>query len=535
VIRLAVTLVAAAALAGLASAATVTGTPLSDRLVGTKRADVMDGRGGNDRLLGLAGADLLQGGAGRDRVDAGAGDDRIPAHADGKRDVISCGRGRDVVTAERIDSISRDCEIVSRQISVDGTTDPIGQHATEVEPDTFAFASTVVSVFQVGRVSEGGAVAIGFATSKDAGATWKSGLLPGLTDSSPQAGVDERASDPTIAYDAQHGVWMAVTLGISPATNAFHLYASRSADGLSWSAPVAAVTAPAGQLDKEWVACDNGAASPFRGRCYVSYLHVPSGELMTTFTNDGGATWSTPVATATPTGQGVELNGVQPLALPNGTLVVIYTAFVDPRAGQSRIEAVRSTDGGLTFGAPVTAARFGTVGIEALRTFSLASAEMDGSGRMYVAWEGCRGTGSCTSKRILFTSSADGVSWTSVATVSSGAPSVSNFLPGLGATGQGRLALVYHSVRTDCAEEPNCPGIDVFERLSTNGGRTWTRPQRLTADSMKLDWIARTRLGLMLADYVSISFARGRPVSVFVIAAPRVGAAFRQAAFARVG
>jgi hypothetical protein len=533
VIRLAATLIAAAVLAGLASAATVTGTPLADRLVGTKRADVIDGRAGNDTLLGLAGPDLLDGNAGRDRIEGGAGNDTVPSHADGQRDVIRCGTGRDIVTAERVDSVQRDCEVVSRQISADTTTDSIGQHGTEVEPDTFAFGSTVVSAFQVGRVPEGGAVAIGFATSKDAGATWKSGLLPGVTDSSPQPGVDERASDPSVAYDAKHGTWITVTLGISP--NAFHLYASRSPDGVAWSAPVAAVTTPQGQLDKEWIACDNGAASPFRGRCYLSYLHVPSGEIRTTFTDDGGATWSAPVASAAQPAAGIDLNGAQPLALPNGTFVVIYTAFVDPRAGQSRIEAVHSTDGGVTFSAPVTAARFGSAAIDGLRTFSLASAEMDTSGRIYVAWEGCRGTGSCTAKRILFTSSADAISWTPVAAVTSGPATVSNFVPGLGATGQGRLALIYHAVQTDCFDDPSCPGIDVYERRSTNGGRTWTKPQRLTAEPMDLDSLARTRSGLMLADYLSVSFARGRPVFVFMIAAPRVRSAFRQSAFAHVG
>src|SRR3954454_9546320 len=35
-------------------------------------------------------------------------------------------------------------------------------HQTEVEPDTFANGSTIVSAFQVGRIYDGGACAIGF-------------------------------------------------------------------------------------------------------------------------------------------------------------------------------------------------------------------------------------------------------------------------------------------------------------------------------------------------------------------------------------
>src|SRR3954462_6115445 len=39
------------------------------------------------------------------------------------------------------------------QVSTDPYTDAQAQHHTEVEPDTFAFGSTIVSAFQVGRRS----------------------------------------------------------------------------------------------------------------------------------------------------------------------------------------------------------------------------------------------------------------------------------------------------------------------------------------------------------------------------------------------
>src|SRR5689334_21141126 len=54
-------------------------------------------------------------------------------------------------------------------------------HHTEVEPDTFSNGSTIVATFQVGRIYDGGACAIGFATSTNNGTTWTSGLLPGIT------------------------------------------------------------------------------------------------------------------------------------------------------------------------------------------------------------------------------------------------------------------------------------------------------------------------------------------------------------------
>ena len=534
-LRLSVAVAAAALLAGLASAATVTGTPRADVLRGTARADVLDGRGGSDTLLGLTGADVIVGGPGRDTIAGGKGDDRVPAHGDGTRDRIGCGTGRDIVTADTSDVVQRDCEVVSRQISSDRTTDPIGQHATQAEPDTFAFGSTIVSVFQSGRAFGGGAVAIGFSTSRDAGATWRTGLLPGVSDSSPQPGPSERASDPVVAYDALHGTWLTAALGISERTNSYYLYVNRSQNGVTWSTPVAAVTGSTGDLDKEWIACDNGTASPFRGHCYLSYFHVPSGELRTTTSTDGGVTWSTPVASTPVPPRGAEFNGAQPVALPDGTLVIVYTAFAEANSGfENEIAATRSRDGGATFSAPARVSLFSTASIPAMRTFALVSAEVDAAGRAYVVWEGCAGGGTCSASRIVMSTSVDGVSWTPAQAVTTGSQAVDHFLPGIGANpaANGRLALVFHSIPDDCANVAGCPGIDVFQTRSADGGRTWSKQQRLTAESIELDSIARTRLGLMLADYVSTSFVRGRPVSVFMLASPRISGRFRQATFA---
>ena len=71
------------------------------------------------------------------------------------------------------------------RVSSDPFTNSTSQHATEVEPDTFAHGSTVVSAFQVGRFFNGGSTDIGFARSGDGGATWGApGFLPGMVVSS---------------------------------------------------------------------------------------------------------------------------------------------------------------------------------------------------------------------------------------------------------------------------------------------------------------------------------------------------------------
>src|SRR6059058_3638409 len=78
-------------------------------------------------------------------------------------------------------------------------------HHTEVEPDTFSNGSTIVATFQVGRVFDGGACDIGFATSTNNGGSWGTpGLLPDTTVFATPAGPYSRISDPSVAFDASH-------------------------------------------------------------------------------------------------------------------------------------------------------------------------------------------------------------------------------------------------------------------------------------------------------------------------------------------
>src|SRR5438094_10345738 len=127
-------------------------------------------------------------------------------------------------------------------------------HHTEVEPDTFANGSTIVSAFQVGRIYDGGACAIGFATSTNNGASWTSGLLPGITKYSA-GGPNDRATDASVAYDARHNVWLISSLTLLEAggVHGNSVVTSRSTDGgLTWSNPF--TTATGSDLDKNWIA-----------------------------------------------------------------------------------------------------------------------------------------------------------------------------------------------------------------------------------------------------------------------------------------
>jgi len=124
------------------------------------------------------------------------------------------------------------------QVSSDPYTIGPGQHATEVEPHMIANGTTLVAAFQTGRISQGGGTDIGWATSTDAGKTWTQGFLPGLT-KGEGSGPYDAASDPVVAYDASHQVWMIASLPLSATIATPAVAVNRSTDGgLTWQSPV---------------------------------------------------------------------------------------------------------------------------------------------------------------------------------------------------------------------------------------------------------------------------------------------------------
>jgi RTX calcium-binding nonapeptide repeat (4 copies) len=511
---------------GGGSAAVRSGSPGPDRLVGSSGADILQGQAGNDRLTGQGGRDLLVGGTGRDRLIAGRGADRVAAEADVARDSVRCGPGQDVVTAELFDRVARDCEIVSRQLSRDTNRSPGAHHQTQVEPDSFSFGNIVVTTFQSARIADGAAAMIGFATSRDGGRTWRAGFLPGVTATSNPPGVGN-ASDPVVTYDAVHGVWLISTLGVAPDSS--RLLISRSEDGLRWSTPVIAAGASREDLafDKEWIACDNWPASPFRGSCYLSYTETTRDRLVTQVSRDGGLTWSAAVPM---TARDPNVVGAFPVVQPNGTLIAVYL-------GRGQMLASRSTDNGVSF-TQAQIAEAASIDISELRDPALPAADVDASGRVYVTYHDCRTRPDCSANDIVLATSQDGIAWSTARVPIVPRSSRVHFVHPTVAvdpasTGRRvRVGIAYYLLPTLRCETSTCR-IDVGFVSSPDGGASWSTPRRLNARSMRLDWLPPTRLGRMLADYISTSWVRGAAVAVFAHASPLAAdRSFREAIFA---
>lgn len=439
--------------------------------------------------------------------------DRIMAAFDGIGPV-SCGAGRDLVDADLSDRVASDCEVVARRLSLDPFKDTVAQHETAVEPAAASSGATVVSAFQVGRYANGGAVGTGFAVSNDAGRTWQRGLLPGLG----------RSSDPTVAFDSVHRVWLVADLSIiDPDTNV-GIAVSRSADGLHWTMPSLVNPGPA--LDKEWIGCDGWPSSPFRGRCYLVYSDDGNAaQDVVQWSTDGGVSWSTPVRIMP------NFVGVQPLIRPDGSLVVV-AADADENSPTADIVAARSTDGGATFSTPVKITNARWARPAQLRSFPLPSTTVGATGTLYAVWHDCRFRVNCSSNDLVISSSQDGVTWSPVTRVA--IPGADNrFIPGLGSdpTRPGRLGLVYAGfVRGSCAI--GACRLEIAFSSSSDGGAHWQTQQQLAAVPFPLTWLPRTVSGRMIGDYMAVAFANDRAVPVFTLAGAPLRSHFREAIFA---
>jgi hypothetical protein len=413
------------------------------------------------------------------------------------------------------------------QVSQDIFTDAQAQHNTEVEPDTFASGSTIVSAFQVGRVFGGGSSDIGWATSADGGATWTHGYLPGITTN--VGGSFGQASDASVAYDAKLNVWLISSLGISGST--VDVLTSRSTNGgLTWSNPVITAT---GSNDKNWIVCDDTSSSPHYGNCYTEYDITSAGDSIRMRTStDGGATWGSARA---PGGSHTGLGG-QPVVLPNGDVVAPYESL------NSQIRSFNSVNGGTSWNSTVLVSSISRHTVAgSLRESPLPSAEADAAGTVYVSWADCRFRSGCPGNDIVLAKSTGETTWAAPVRVPIDPVSstVDHFTPGIGVDhstsgGSTRIGLTYYYYPTAGCTSSTCQ-LDAGFISSVNGGTSWGTATQL-AGPMPLSWLPNTSQGRMFGDYISTSVVSGgNAYPVLAIASTPTGSVFNQAMFVPSG
>ena len=417
-----------------------------------------------------------------------------------------------------------------QKISIDKFTNSDSVHMSEVEPDSFSWGNTIVMTYHVARrpgFKGWGSANVGFSTSTDGGRTWKYGYLPGLT-VNYRGGTYGGAADPSVAYDAKHGVWLISTLPLVSLNGNNGLIGdvavSRSRDGLHWSKPINIDNTHLD--DKNWTTCDNTPTSPFYGNCYTEWDQAfGSGDVLMSTSSDGGVTWG-PGKPSSDQAGGL---GGEPLVQPNGTVIVPFNGF--------GIDAFTSTNGGQSWGRSVTVASINqhfTAG--SLRNPNLLSADIDGGGKAFVVWSDCRFRSGCSSNDIVMSTSTDGQTWTSPARVpiDPTTSTVDHFLPGIGidpntSGDTAHLTIVYYYYPVSSCTTSTCQ-LDVGFTSSEDGGQTWTAGKQL-AGPMQVTWLPLSDNGYMVADYVGVSYNNGNAFGVFAVAKAPTGGVLDEAMY----
>ncbi len=183
----------------------------------------------------------------------------------------------------------------------------------------------------------------GYYVTTNGGQTWYgSDSLPGIPSGYYR-------SDPVVAFD-QYGNMYFNTLEYS--STAGDLVTLKSTNnGLTWPIKTA-VPNPGPDEDKNWIAIDLNPASPYYGYIYTAYTEFQSSDpnyrkLEFSRSTDGGMTFSAPVNMSGTAGylhQGVNL-----AVGTNGDVVAAFTHYPTSTLTTSHVTFAKSTDGGLTW------------------------------------------------------------------------------------------------------------------------------------------------------------------------------------------
>ena len=362
----------------------------------------------------------------------------------------------------------------------------------------------LAGVFQEGRfATSGGAVDCGYSISHDGGLTWSRALIPGLTMTS--GGPYFRATDPVAAFDLDGNVYLETLVATDAQFVNGAVVVSKSTDGgATFASPTVAYNPGSSSVfpDKEWMAIDTFGSTATAGRILVTFSLFNSASttgapIVRTYSTDTGFTWS-------PIGQisnETNLQGSQPLFLPNGNCVVVYWNFGTGPASE-RLQAVNSTDGGVTFGAPHIITSVTEYNEPSIRSGAfLASAVGDRTTQnVYVVYQALL----AGNPRIAFTKSTDGgITWSSPFPISNNPAGSGVFNPAINVSPDGRtISVVFYDHRDN-------PGstvlVDLYLAQSFDFGNTWQPNIRLTSVSTNASLAPLTSEGYMLGDYLGVA------------------------------
>jgi hypothetical protein len=262
--------------------------------------------------------------------------------------------------------------------------------------------------------------------------------------------------------------------------------------------------------DKEAVVVDTYAGSPFRGRVYVGWdsVHNDGNEILrVSWSGDGGQSFSPPADLHS---RGANL-GIIPLVGPGGVAHAVWFHADGPRCPCAVLSS-RSEDGGSTWSTPVQVASLRGAGVRSLRTGGLPAAAIDPrNGRLYAVWHDDVFTPG-TVQVLMARSDDGGRSWSDPQLVSDGPADAASFTPAVAVGPTGRVAVSYYSLRNDPERRFQ---VDHYLALSGDGV-DFGAASRTTTSSYDARFAAVTEGGFFLGDYQGLVLGKKLVYSLWI-------------------
>ena len=385
-----------------------------------------------------------------------------------------------------------------------------------------------------------GAPTSAYYRSTDNGATWSGAYLPGFDAIGRTSG-----GDPSLDYGPRRCVNGTFSLScgvvtyyagladpVAEGVGGEQATVSRSYDdGLSWSGPVEATSTDNKSAfdDHNWVAVDHWPGSPHFGRLYLNWAVFcfscrgnGNTKLYVSHSDDEGRTWSRAIqvsATNSNSAQGSRETG-QMAVSSAGTVEVLWTENADALKYPSLQVVAASTDGGDTFGAPVTVSqvtnypRRGTP-FDVIDSFNRVpgmSARVDcyphpaadpSSGRVYVVWCDFSGGHGTVNAAV----SSDGSHWTSLGTIAS-VTGANAFFPEVAVASDGTVSVTFDALTAPPAGNPWQTGVQTYDNYyvqTRDPAAGFTAPLRISTASSNPDGSSYNSLEeQFIGDYIGV-------------------------------
>jgi hypothetical protein len=340
---------------------------------------------------------------------------------------------------------------------------------TQSETSVVAFGNTVVLAYNDSGSNAGGTNKFtGFSYSTDGGVTFTDG---GTLPTNPVGD----AGDPVLARNNTTGRIYFATLGFSSPGNLQVFHSDNN--GVTWSLPTNGSPGKTGTQDKEWIAVDN-FSGPGNGNLYEIDRDFGAGSGIYFYrSTDNGNSFG-------PSGGTFITSGNQ------GGYVTVgpdHSVYVFWWAG-STLQMRKSTDLGVTFGAPVTVAsglvggtngdlgltgtRQGTTTPSGFRSSEFPHAAVNPvNGNLYVTYDN-KGAGADKADVFLVQSTNGGLTWSAPVKVNDDVTTTDQWQPTLAVTPDGTKVGVFYYSRQ---EDPT--GNNLFKyygRVGTISGSTIT-------------------------------------------------------------